>query len=149
MTPHAAEIAPPEDLSIFYRIKRIVQELPDLKFADAAGHSDIPLFCHLLCRGLSEFFPVKVQAGWLMEAWEHSWLLTRNGLVIDPYPVAAIGGPLMLDTRYITPWTEMYTQAVFGCFLEHRSPFFLANVSRVAAAIRTFAGRLGICCDIN
>lgn len=143
MIPHAVEVAPLEDLALFHRIERIIQELQNLELSDTDGKRQ-SLSCHLLCPALAGFFPVEVRDGLLLEEWEHSWLLTRNGLVIDPYPIAAVGGPLLLDTRYSTPWTVLYMRATHCSFPKHSSPSFHKNVSRVADAIRTVMQRFGI-----
>ncbi|MDP4007288.1 MAG: hypothetical protein Q8P55_01690, partial [bacterium] len=44
----------------------------------------------------------------------HSWLVVKRNpnLLIDPYPIALLGGPIMVHTGYITtPWDYLYIEA--------------------------------------
>lgn len=124
MDVHACSIVPIEDLTVFYRIERVVQLMPTLGFE---------VSCHILSRALARFFPVEYQDGYFGKFCEHSWLVTKNGLIIDCYPVAVVGGPILIDQRYPTPWLGLYKKSCLGDKL--RDPSLLKRVDIVAKMI--------------
>lgn len=65
--------------------------------------------CHHVALALSHLFPsmVKAEHGRFAQTWEHSWLRTPDGNIIDAYPVGCIGGPLLLD-GHAGPATILY-----------------------------------------
>jgi hypothetical protein len=61
--------------------------------------------CHVIAEAVSRRWPqLKVKHGRFMSAYEHSWLETKQRNIIDVYPIAIIGGPLLIDGR--NGWTS-------------------------------------------
>lgn len=64
---------------------------------------EILLSCHILARAVGKVFPVTVRDGHFAGSFQHSWLETEHGNVVDVYPVAMIGGPIMYDGDTCSP----------------------------------------------
>lgn len=70
--------------------------------------------CHAVAQAAAIRWPeLMARRGLFMNGWEHSWCTTWNGNIIDVYPVAAIGGPLLLD-GHDGPWGEAYVEVGEG-----------------------------------
>ena len=54
------------------------------------------LSCHVLCMAVGELFDLKVEHGYYMPGFEHSWCVDRYGNIIDVYPWGVIGGPILI-----------------------------------------------------
>ncbi len=54
------------------------------------------LSCHVLCIAVGELFDLKVEHGYFMPAFEHSWRVDRYGNIIDVYPWGTIGGSVLI-----------------------------------------------------
>ena len=52
--------------------------------------------CHVLCIAVGELFGLKVEHGYYMPGFEHSWCVDRCGNIIDVYPWGVIGGPILI-----------------------------------------------------
>ena len=141
MKPYAVSVVPLEDLVLFHKIEKIVQELPDINLGIGEAGGKILVSCHMLARALSSFYPVKCSDGCFGGTHKHSWLVTRNGLIIDVYPIAVVGGPILIDTRFMTPWTSLYKKL---SLLELKSAYFRKNVGKVIKAVRQTMTTLGI-----
>ena len=106
MTPYVRKFIDDEDLKVFLKIREIVEKLPDLRFDDT---EDGTVSCHMLARAMKLFFPVKVYDGYFCGSYQHSWLRTRNGAIIDLYPVATMGGPILIDdSTFYCPARKLY-----------------------------------------
>jgi hypothetical protein len=111
MKPYAYWGIPKEDLELFNKIKRIVQKIPEVDLGVDEEGKKILVSCHILARALANVFPVKYKSGYFVNrAYSHSWLVTKSGIIIDPYPWAMVGGPILIDTRFITPWSQLYQE---------------------------------------
>ena len=152
MKPYVLERIPPNILSLFCQVREVVAQMPDVDLGTrsdggrATGRIDngkIRISCHVLTRALAACFPVKVKDGYFMGIWEHSWLVAEGGFTIDPYPVALVGGSILLDTGSgFSPWTRD------GVYTEHslsfeEDPRFSEYVAKVTAAVRQTAECLG------
>lgn len=141
MIPYVYHYIALEDLELFARIERVVEEMqdPDLGF-DETGEPII-MSCHMLARALRKMYPVRVCDGYFAVGYEHSWLLTANGNLIDPYPVAVIGGPIMYDGSVASPARQLYRAAptrTISCG-EFGSNSFQRSVRRIERALRISA----------
>ncbi len=54
------------------------------------------LSCHDRCIAVGELFDLKVEHGYFMPGFEHSWCVDRYGNIIDVYPLGVIGGPMLI-----------------------------------------------------
>lgn len=101
--------------------------LPDptekLAPATARQHGDDTLYlwsCHGIVRALATVLsqPWEVMDGWFLRRGnQHAWLYLevdndhRSQFILDAYPVAAVGGPLLVDVRpYGSPWQDAYIE---------------------------------------
>lgn len=143
MKPFSVSIAPREDLRLFNRIRRVVQRMPSPDLGTDENGKKILLSCHMLARALARFFPVGCQDGYFGGYCDHSWLVTTSGLIIDVYPVAVVGGPILVVTGYSTPWDRLYKKGRLPKS-KLNNPRFIKSVDRVAEAVHQTMVRLKI-----
>ena len=136
MDTHVLEYIPDEDLRIFKNIRLVGDKLPN----HDSGNPRLKdykiknmLSCHLLAKALEHFFPVRAESGFIYDKWEHSWLITRGGFVIDVYPIALFGGPVIVDASECSPWSRFYNQRF--SFKEHKEKKFLEEVEKIKISI--------------
>jgi hypothetical protein len=55
--------------------------------------------CHNICRAFSRVLGMKVETGYWLAGFEHSWLLTQHNNIIDVYPWGVVGGPILVHKR--------------------------------------------------
>lgn len=129
MTPFmlTGDLVPPEVIKDFETAKEFLALLPDptgtLAPATAHPHGDDTRYlwsCHGIARALATVLtqPWEVIDGWFLRRGnEHGWLYLevdndqRSQFILDVYPVAAVGGPLLLDVRsYGSPWPDAYIE---------------------------------------
>ena len=111
MKPYVLKDIPKEDLVLFKQIERVIQKMPDIEFENKHGkHKErIPISCHVLCQALAKVFPVRcIDGRFFIPFWRHSWLETKNENIIDAYPWALVGGPILVFKDYCTPWSNLY-----------------------------------------
>ena len=121
MYPRALQFIPFNEIEVFTTIRDIVVRIPDISFTRSDGVA-MPISCHLLTRALAFVLPtLQVRDGFVGgTSYEHSWLITASKNIIDPYPMAGVGGPIMYDD--IPLWKMFYGPEC--CFLEHRAEEF-------------------------
>lgn len=138
MTPYAERFISEEDLALFTRIRKAVEQMgnPDLG-SDEEGRPVI-LSCHILARAVAKVFPVRVRDGYFAWNYDHSWVETPSGHLIDPYPVAAIGGPIMFEGSEASPQRRIYDRSSAKKISRGRfgKTSFRRAVRRVAGALR-------------
>jgi len=134
-----------EEFSLFSKIKRIVEKMPEIDLGKDRKGTKILVSCHILSRALAKFFPVIVKDGSFGGLIEHSWLEIGNGLIIDPYPPGVVGGPILVDPRWLTvPWMSLYKE---GELLFVQDICFLKSVDKVVEVIRKTMTELSITAD--
>ncbi|MEY4744875.1 MAG: hypothetical protein RL272_820, partial [Candidatus Parcubacteria bacterium] len=112
MRPFVLRDVSRDDLALFRRIRRAVRRLPDIDLGRDGRGRPVPISCHMLCRALAAHFPVPCRDGYFGHgAATHSWLTTGAGLIIDPYPWAMVGGPVMVYAKGLSPWRTLYREA--------------------------------------
>lgn len=86
-----------EDRRLYKAICAIFTQLPDAIDLGADRNGDpIVLSSHMLARGFANAFPqAKCIDGCFSAGFQHSWLVTETSALIDVYPVAMVGGPLL------------------------------------------------------
>jgi hypothetical protein len=128
-----------EEVAFFRRIERLMHEMPEIDLGiDRQGY-EIVVSCHMVCRALAQLFPqLECQDGYFaLKGVQHSWLILKEDFIIDPYPVAMVGGPIMVDCRYFTtPWQSLYTpcEERFSCLSD---PDLQKHVERVIEVMRS------------
>ena len=115
MIPRAATYFSEKELELFHQIELLVQEveLPDLGLMGGArplgANPDMRYLvsCHMVTRAIAALYPqLAVKDGTFMRGYGHSWLVDGRGHIIDPYPWAMVGGPIMLSTEDMSPWNN-------------------------------------------
>lgn len=129
---------PPEEIELFNEIRAVLEKMeePNLGF-DEEGREILPS-CHMLVRAMAKVFPqVKVQDGYYSRRFSHSWLKTKSGHLIDLYPVAMVGGPLMMDGGEESPSNDVYIpfRAVEVGFGKFSKTSFRRSIRRLVKAI--------------
>jgi len=58
MIPYAVSLVPAEDLELFKKIERIIQEMPDIDFGEQKykNGKKVLVSCHMIIRALARFF---------------------------------------------------------------------------------------------
>jgi len=123
-----------DELALFKRIEKIVSCLSDIDLGEDEKGKKIILSCHILARAVSQVFGVKFVDGFYYPNFEHTWLVTSSGNVIDLYPVATIGGPIMVvEPDYHSPAYWLYHKKRLNKNFHSNS--FRRAVRKVVAAI--------------
>lgn len=88
------------DKQLLVRIRGLLERLPD------RGHRNLNAdhlwSCHDVCLALHTYLDLE-DRGWLITQgryirYDHCWLYRRDpATILDVYPVASLGGPIMLD----------------------------------------------------
>jgi hypothetical protein len=110
-----------DDVGLWEKICVAVKCFPDdISLGKYDSGKPAVLSCHILARALSKVFGVDCVDGYFHPFYEHSWLVTRHGNVIDVYPVGILGGPLLVhDTKgFTSPVRHLYEQK--PCLLDER-----------------------------
>ncbi len=137
MTPYVMREVSKGDLALYKRIRRTVQRLPDLDLGRDGRGRPVPISCHMVCRALAAHFPVSCRDGYFGEgAATHSWLLTGARLIIDPYPWAMVGGPVMVYAEGLSPWRALYRECDLSRHFGRLRPDFDRHVAAVTDAVR-------------
>jgi hypothetical protein len=140
MKPYAAHLAPPEDLEALTQIRDLMEKLPEW----GIPHKDDPhdhalVSCHTLARAFaSAMTDLTVVDGHVL-GHEHSWLMTKSGNVIDVYPVATVGGPLLIMNSVYA--RTLYKPARGMKVRQHMTPSrFKSHVRGITHAVRMASG---------
>jgi len=115
--------------------------MPEIDVGKNKKGERVILSCHMITRALARFFPVEYKDGYFGNFNQHSWLITKEGLIIDPYPVAVIRGPILIDTRFMTGWSSLYQKVSFS---EFKDSLFQKNVDKVAEVVCQTMTKLGM-----
>ncbi len=138
MTPHAAQIIQKEDISIFEHIRDAIISLPDLDLGTDEAGQNIILSCHMLARAVGEVYSLRVVDGFFYPYYQHSWVETKYGNVIDPYPVGILGGPILVDgNRIYAPSKHLYLPKSTSKISQGRfsKPSFRRSVRKLVHAL--------------
>ena len=144
-------VIPQDELALFNRIADIIAGLPDLpQLPSFDGDEPSLVDCHHIAHAFGNIFPeLTVEDGCFggkIHPSQHSWLRTKAGFVIDPYPAGAIEPPAlrdarkpnrsgMRDARKYGPWYPLYRKERVQAVYAARFPEELAVVEK---AIREF-----------
>lgn len=96
------------DVVLFRLMERVLNTL-----------EDDPISCHALARAMASVFSdynVIYIDGYVkadVARFNHTWLITENNNLIDVYPVAVVGGPLLIAGEN-GPWQRIYLRTRDG-----------------------------------
>lgn len=107
--------APAEAFPLLRELRAWMDALPDR--AGASGE-EILWSCHAVVRAAKTRFALdgwRVADGWFgRKGNDHSWLThesPRGQFVLDVYPIACAGGPLLIDVgAWGSPWGALYRE---------------------------------------
>ena len=119
MRPYILSVAHKDDIVLYKKIRGAIQKLPDkIEFGEDENKKQIVLSCHILARAVAKLFPVKLQDGYFLYHWQHSWVIGPKRNIIDVYPVAILGGPIMVSGDFGSPCNMLYqpipTKVAYG-----------------------------------
>lgn len=137
VTPWVKKIIDEDDLSLWQEIRYIVEKLPDMEF-ELHGKS-VGITAHMLVGALVQLFPdrLQVETGSFLAGFNHSWLRTKSGNVIDVYPVGLLGGPVLYSGDVDSPASVMYKPGISsGYFQGLRPDWHRSCVQRIVDAIK-------------
>ncbi len=131
------------DVQIFKHIKKVVELLPDdindgTLGVDSSGRN-IMLSCHILARAISKVFKLEYQDGYFCVGYEHSWVTTKAGHIIDVYPIGILGGPIMVDLSDPSPfnrYSKFYNTATLKPLDRFSVDWFICAVDKVIVILQ-------------
>jgi len=108
MIPFAARHVSTEERELFNKIFKVINELPEIDLGVDEYERKIELSCHILARATAKVFSQKYEDGYYFPNHPHSWIRTQDGHLIDVYPVATIGGPILIVEGINSPIRWQY-----------------------------------------
>lgn len=96
MKPYVLSVLPEEDVKLFKEIQKIIERFPDIDLGKDEAGEEVVLSCHILARAVGKVFSLRYVDGLFYPNYQHTWLLTANGNILDVYPVGMLGGPIIL-----------------------------------------------------
>ena len=148
MQPYAASQINSGDQLLFDKIRICIGVLPEIDLGKDGRFQKIPISCHLLARAVADVFDVKAVDGKFLDAHDHSWTETRSGNIIDVYPIASLGGPILWDSNAPLLTKLMYERMSEKESEEYYSwsldPSFFPNVQLISNELEKISNRLGI-----
>ena len=109
MTPYVQRYIPENEVILFEEISRRIHALPDLDLGKDEDGRLVILSCHMLARAVARVFRLNYCDGYFYQTYRHSWVQTPTGHIIDVYPVAMLGGPVLYDGLSGSPARALYT----------------------------------------
>ena len=97
MTPYVRKFITDEEMALFEKVRLAVASMPDVDLGIDEKGEPVILSCHVLARAVAKVFSLQYVDGYFYRRYDHSWIETPSGNIIDIYPVAIIGGPIMMD----------------------------------------------------
>jgi len=111
METYAESKIPKEDIVLFHKIKEVIDAFELPKLENNSQGEEIFFSCHMLAAAIGEVFVLKVQSGHYASFYEHSWVETKHGNCVDVYPVATVGGPVLVDKEFAySPLSGLYKE---------------------------------------
>lgn len=108
-----------KEINILQNISLVYKKLPDEDLGNDKNGEKIPLAqCHILARAFSDVFSLKYEDGFFFPNFEHSWLISPEGNVIDVYPVGIFSGPIIVFNKFKGPAQKLYIPSDERYFIE-------------------------------
>ncbi len=145
MTFYIEKRLPKEEVVLFHQIRTAVVNLPDPDLGFYPHNNPfspgekILVSCHMLARAVAKVFKLRYKDGnFLDSSLRHSWVLTPEGNIIDLYPVATLGGPILVDNVHSIFSLRMYVPCVARKVSEgtFSSVWFLRGVRTLMRELR-------------
>ena len=139
MTPYATRHIPKESLDLFNQIRTAITTMKDPDLGWNEDGNRITLSCHMLARAVAAVFGLRVCDGYFSnELYDHSWVLTPQGQIIDTYPIGTIGGPIMLSNDRYSPCSRLYKKLSARKLSRRRfsEPSFRRSVRRIIKSLK-------------
>ena len=95
MESYALNYLSDNDVMLFNKIRVLIDKFDDIDLGKDESGEKIILSCHIMARALARIFSLDYADGYFQPNYEHSWLVTPRGNIIDIYPINALGGPLL------------------------------------------------------
>ncbi len=109
MKIYCEQFIPKEDMDLFFRIRKAVEAMTNPDLGHDENGEEIDLSCHMIARAVAKLFSVKFLDGFYIKGFQHSWIETKHGHLIDVYPIGVIGGPILLEnTSRFSPARRLY-----------------------------------------
>lgn len=147
-----------QDIAIFRKIEQLIDKFDDsnLKLSQNEDGSPRDLSCHMLTQALARMpmcEGLRACSGYYLPGYEHSWLVSKHGYsIIDPYPLACLGGAILVDRRVAHARIEPDRPGGFsGIYLENsevlgdviaRNVNFWSDVAKVQASLEQASANL-------
>ncbi len=148
MRPHAADHISREDQLAFKTIRLSLAALPEIDLGVDHRQRKIELSCHMLARAVAKVFNLNCVDGKFLGTFDHSWTVTRAGNILDVYPIASLGGPIMWDGQARIITSRMYIGMSEADALEYYGwrdvSEFHPNVHKVTIELSEVANKLGL-----
>jgi hypothetical protein len=151
MTPYVCELLPQSDIDLFKQIRQVVQSLPDIDLGKDDVSEQVLLSCHILGRATAKVFGLKYIDGYFYPNYQHTWLLTSSQNIIDVYPVAMFGGPVLFNGRLdkdghcsYSPTRWLYLPKSTRSISQRRfsKPWFRKSVEKIRKELEAIKARL-------
>lgn len=113
MKPYVLSKFSSKEVETFWRVWASIQVLDNLDLGVDDDGEAVVLSCHILARATANVFPtLRCADGTYEVVYNHSWVVTEEGHIIDPYPVGMIGGPfpVMGDGNWPSPAAHLYRE---------------------------------------
>lgn len=99
-----------EEVVLLEKVKKLIDAFPERLDLSVRGKT-FHLSCHLICRAIGSVFGLAVRDGYFgRRGFEHSWLITKQGNILDPCIIGQVGGPMIVIVGRYSPWTELYME---------------------------------------
>ena len=139
MRPYVFGMMHQDDVEVFDKVRKAVLLLPDeIDFGLDEKEEPIILSCHILARAVARAFSLKFKDGYFCFHWQHSWIVAPHFNIIDVYPVAILGGPIMVSWDFGSPRKMLYqalpTKVVYKN--KFKQPSFLMAVEIVYSLLK-------------
>jgi hypothetical protein len=98
------DLIPHEDLKLLEKISTSLKSLKsaDFEFFKKINHSEpVILSCHILARSVANVFKLEFRDGAFYPNFNHSWVVTPNGNIIDIYPIGIITVNQIIEPLFI------------------------------------------------
>jgi len=89
-----------EEVELFEKIRKAVTVMPDIDLGKDEEGEEIILSCHILARAVARVFLLRFVDGYFYPNYNHTWLVTAAENIIDVYPVAIFGGPILISGAF-------------------------------------------------
>lgn len=149
MTSYVMRYLLSDEVELFEKIRAVIVKLPDLELGCDESGQPIILSCHILARAVGKVFDLEVVDGTFCGSYLHSWLIIGRKNIIDVYPVAMLGGPLLIHGGYdhtgFRHRTPCFLYREDGSYFSSNAfsyPSFLEAVDLVTASLQEIRTRL-------